>query len=155
MNLAADEGIRDRKDRMVPKCPGCGGRSLRYAHLRSPSEKIAKLVGIRPLRCRDCRERFVHRTWNLSNLSQARCPTCMGAELTSWSPTHYHVGLGKTLLLFLGGRPYRCERCRCNFVSFRRRKRRRVSRRHHGAESTPSPAGGPETVSAQADPHED
>jgi hypothetical protein len=140
---------------MVPKCPGCGGRNLRYAHLRSPSEKIARLAGIRPLRCRDCRQRFVHRTWHLSNLSQARCPTCMGAELTCWSPNHYHVSFGKGLLLFLGAHPYRCERCRCNFVSFRKRKRKRVSRRRHGADSTPSTADGSETVGARTDPHED
>jgi len=140
---------------MVPKCPDCGGRNLRYAHLRSPSEKIARLVGVRPVRCRDCRQRFVHRTWNLSNLSQARCPTCLGAELTSWSPSHYHLSFGKGLLLFFGAHPYRCERCRNNFVSFRKRKRRRVSRHHQGAESTPSPAGGPETVRTQTNPSED
>lgn len=140
---------------MVPKCPGCGGKNLRYAHLRSPSEKIARLAGVRPLRCRDCQQRFVHRTWNLSNLSHARCPTCMGAELTDWSTSHYHVSFGRGLLLFFGAHPYRCERCRCNFVSFRKRKRRRVSRHHHGAESTPSSAGGPATVGARTDPHED
>ena len=154
--MAANEGIGDREDWIVRKCPACGSRNLRYAHLRSPSEKIARLAGVRPLRCRDCRQRFVHRTWSLSNLSQARCPTCMGAELTSWSPSHYHVSLGRSLLLFFGAHPYRCERCRCNFVSFlRKRKRMRVSRRRHDPESTPSPASGPETFGAQTNPHED
>jgi hypothetical protein len=140
---------------MTPVCPSCGGRNLRYAHLRNPSEKIARLAGVRPLRCRDCRHRFVHRTWNLSDLPHARCPKCMGADLTYWSPSHYHVTFGKSVLLFLGAHPYRCDRCRCNFVSFRKRKHRRVLRRHKGADSTPSPAGGPETVGAQTEPHED
>lgn len=153
--MATDEGIADSEDRMVPKCPSCGSRNLRYAYLRNPSEKIAKLAGVRPLRCRDCRQRFVHRTWNLSNLSQARCPTCMGADLTTWSPVHYHVSFGRGLLLFFGAHPYRCERCRCNFVSFRKRKRRRVSRRRQGAKSTPSTADGSQPVGAQTDTHED
>jgi len=79
----------------------------------------------------------------------------MGADLTNWSPTHYHVSFGKGLLLLLGARPYRCDRCRCNFVSFRKRKRRRVSRRRQGAESTPSAADGSETVGAQTNPNQD
>lgn len=153
--MAADEGIGDSEDRMVPKCPSCGSRNLRYAHLRSPSEKIAKLAGVRPLRCRDCRHRFVHRSWSLSNLSQARCPTCMGADLTTWSRNHYRVSFGRGLLLFFGAHPYRCERCRCNFVSFRKRKRKRVSRRSQGAKSTPSAVDGSEPVGTQTDTHED
>ena len=140
---------------MTPECPSCGSRDLRYAHLRSPSEKIAHLAGFRPLRCRDCRHRFVYRTWKLSDLPHARCPKCLGAELTNWSPSHYHVTFWRGVLLFFGAHPYRCERCRCNFVSFRKRKRKRVSRRRHSAKPTPSSAGGPETAGAQTDPHED
>ena len=137
---------------MTPECPSCGGRDLRYAHLRSPSEKIARLAGVRPLRCR---HRFVYRTWKLSDLPHARCPKCLGAELTNWSPSHYHVTFWRGVLLFFGAHPYRCERCRCNFVSFRKRKRKRVSRRRHSAKPTPSSAGGPETAGAQTNPHED
>jgi hypothetical protein len=59
------------------------------------------------------------------------------------------------LLLLLGARPYRCDRCRCNFVSFRKRKRKRVSRRRQGAESIPSAADGSETVDAQTNPDQD
>jgi hypothetical protein len=136
---------------MTPECPNCGSKDLRYAHLRSPSEKIAGLAGVRPLRCRDCRHRFVYRTWLLSDLSHARCPTCLGTELTYWSPSHYRVSFGKSLLLFLGGHPYRCDRCRCNFVSFRRRKRKRISRHRHGAEPTPSHT----TAGERTDPDED
>ena len=139
---------------MTPECPSCGSRNLRYAHMRSPSEKIARLAGVQPLRCRDCRHRFVYRTWKLSDLPHARCPKCLGADLTSWSPSHYHVTFGRGVLLFFGAHPYRCERCRCNFVSFRGRKHRRVPRHHHGEESTPSPVGGAETAGAQTNPHE-
>ena len=79
----------------------------------------------------------------------------MGADLTTWSRNHYRVSFGRGLLLFFGAHPYRCERCRCNFVSFRKRKRKRVSRRSQGAKSTPSAVDGSEPVGTQTDTHED
>ena len=45
-------------------------------------------------------------------------------RLSTWSPSQYHVPAGRTLLMFFGANPYRCERCRHNFVSFRLRKYR-------------------------------
>ena len=109
---------------MVLNCPTCGSRNLRYAQLRTPSERLASLVGIRPLRCRDCRERFTLKTWKLSDLSYARCPNCLGMRLTTWSPSQYRVPLGRGFLLFFGWSPLRCEPCRNNFVSIRPRKYR-------------------------------
>ncbi len=109
---------------MIPPCPKCGSHNVRYSHVRSAAERLASLLGVRPLRCRDCRERFSAPMLKLSDLAYARCPKCLRMDLTYWSPSYYHVSFGKGLLMSLGARPLRCERCRCNFVSFRRRKYR-------------------------------
>jgi DNA-directed RNA polymerase subunit RPC12/RpoP len=111
-------------------CPQCGSRNVRYSSLRGAAEKLASMAGVRPLRCRDCRNRFTGRIWSLSALRYVHCPKCLRTDLTSWSPNHYHVPFGRGVLLFLGARPYRCEYCRHNFVSFRRRRHRSASQRH-------------------------
>ncbi len=111
-------------DPMPVACPKCGSRNLRYAHFRSFSERWKSWIGIRPLRCRDCRLRFVERTWRFSNLVYARCPQCWRMDLSSWSERDFHVTFGMRVLLAFGGTPYRCEYCRRNFVSFRKRKER-------------------------------
>ena len=57
-------------------------------------------------------------------------------DLSRWSRNDYRVSFFTGLLLSLGGSPYRCEYCRVNFVSFRRRKerydpqKRKAKRRH-------------------------
>jgi len=102
-------------------CPQCGSRHLRYAHRRSTVEVLWSLVGVRPLRCRDCRLRFTERTWRLGSFRYARCPTCWRMDLNTWRVGDYHASTGQLLLMQLGGRPYRCEYCRVNFVSFRPR----------------------------------
>ncbi len=109
---------------MTLSCPNCGSRNLRYSHLRSPLERLYSLAGIRPIRCRDCRTRFTRKIWSFSDLPYARCPQCANMVLSTWSPSHYRVSAKRALLLFLGARPLRCESCRCNFVSFRKRKYR-------------------------------
>jgi hypothetical protein len=43
-------------------------------------------------------------------------------DLSRWSRNDYRVPFFRGLLLSLGASPYRCEYCRVNFVSFRRRK---------------------------------
>jgi hypothetical protein len=106
------------------KCPKCGGRNVRYSYLHTPAERLRSLAGIRPLRCRDCRERFEERIWRASELPYARCPRCWNMKLSTWSPAQYHVPFGRSFLLFFGANPYRCEPCRHNFVSFRPRKYR-------------------------------
>jgi len=111
-------------------CPQCGGRNVRYSSLRGASEKLASLAGVRPLRCRDCRKRFTGRVWSVSALRYARCPRCLRTDLACWSTSHYSVPFGRGVLLFFGARPYRCEYCRHNFVSFRRRKHKFTSRLH-------------------------
>jgi len=75
-------------------------------------------------------------------------------DLSRWSRNDYRVTFFRGLLLSLGANPYRCEYCRTNFVSFRRRKekydpqKRKAKRRHthkpeaeqHEVTSPPSPS---------------
>ena len=124
-------------------CPQCGSHNIRYSNLRGAAEKLASLAGVRPLRCRDCRRRFTGRVWSLSALRYAHCPKCLRTDLTSWSASHYYVPFGRGVLLFFGARPYRCDYCRHNFVSFRRRKHRSPSQRQRTPEDVKqtTPAG--------------
>lgn len=60
--------------------------------------------------------------------------------LSTWSPSHYHVPAGRSVKLFFGASPYRCENCRYNFVSFRARKHRfKRERRAAPQEGAPAP----------------
>lgn len=43
-------------------------------------------------------------------------------DLATWSLDDYRATAVQSILLSLGAKRYRCEYCRCNFVSFRRRK---------------------------------
>lgn len=105
-------------------CPKCGSRNLRYALLRDGGERWRSWFGTRPLRCRDCRCRFTNRTWDFSGLIYARCPMCWRADLSTWSLKYCHVPAHVSFLLWLGAKPYRCEYCRRNFVSFRKQYER-------------------------------
>jgi len=87
---------------MEIRCPKCNSRDIRYSHLSTPKERFASLLGIHPLRCRDCRERFVARLWDPSDLPYARCPRCLNMTLSTWSPSHYHVPAGRGIKLFFG-----------------------------------------------------
>jgi predicted Zn-ribbon and HTH transcriptional regulator len=110
-------------------CPNCGSRNLRYSRFRSFSERGWSWLGIRPLRCRDCRLRFIDRTWQLSDLRFARCPRCWRMDLALWNPKDAHISMFMAIRLGLGAKPYRCEYCRVNFVSFRARHERFSYRR--------------------------
>ncbi len=60
-------------------------------------------------------------------------------DLSRWSRNDYRVSFFRGLLLRLGASPYRCEYCRVNFISFRRRKERynpqkRKAQRYHSHE---------------------
>ncbi len=114
---------------MEIRCPKCNSRNIRYSHLSTPRERLVSLLGVRPLRCRNCRERFVARLWDTADLPYAHCPKCLNMRLSTWSPSHYHVPAGRGFKLFFGANPYRCESCRCNFVSFRPRKEKFTFRR--------------------------
>jgi hypothetical protein len=45
-------------------------------------------------------------------------------DLSRWSSNDYQTSFLTDLMLRLGANPYRCEYCRVNFVSFRKRKER-------------------------------
>jgi hypothetical protein len=44
-----------------PKCPECGSLAVRRSH-RTWFERILTTFDIRPLRCSQCRHRFLHRS---------------------------------------------------------------------------------------------
>jgi hypothetical protein len=73
-------------------------------------------------------------------------------DLSRWNKNDYRVSFFTSLALSLGGNPYRCEYCRVNFVSFRKRKerydpQRRKQKRKHGESAggarQPGPPGQP------------
>ena len=45
-------------------------------------------------------------------------------DLALWTQEHAHIGMFTRLMLALGAKPFRCEYCRVNFVSFRLRHER-------------------------------
>jgi hypothetical protein len=110
-------------------CPNCGSRNLRYSRFRHFTERLWVWLGIRPLRCRDCRYRFVDRTWRFSHWRYARCPHCWRMDLSLWNEKGAHIGWFSAWRLKLGAKPFRCEYCRLNFVSFRGRHERFSFRR--------------------------
>lgn len=127
---------------MTISCPRCGSLNLRFSHKSSPWERIQSLWGTRAIRCRDCRNRFHGRVWRLSDLRYARCSRCLRMDLSIWSESHYRVPAYKSILVLLGGNPYRCEYCRRNFVSFRSRKERFVFRKEAPAKARAAAAAG-------------
>ena len=74
-------------------------------------------------------------------------------DLSRWNKEDYRVSFFRSLLLNLGANPYRCEYCRVNFVSFRKRKerynpqRKRAQRKHDHSADAPQQelAGRPDT----------
>jgi hypothetical protein len=80
---------------------------------------MRKLLGIFPMRCKDCDERWTQPLWDFLNVVYARCPRCYGLELTLWQPQYYRPPTFWKFLMGLGAKPRRCEFCRKNFVSFR------------------------------------
>lgn len=107
---------------MALQCPHCGSKHIRKSLSRGISERLAELLGVLQLRCRECDLRFRNAIWDFSNSVYARCPRCYRQKLTRWDPEKYHVTTLRTLLMYVGARPLRCDACRCNFVSFRPRK---------------------------------
>jgi DNA-directed RNA polymerase subunit RPC12/RpoP len=103
-------------------CPKCGSRFLRESEPRSRKEKLDRLRFISPLRCLDCKTRFVARTISVSNLRYARCPKCHRMDLNGWTGKTYTPPFFMGLKVNLGAKKWRCEYCRLNFASFRPRK---------------------------------
>lgn len=103
-------------------CPKCGSRFLRESRPRDTVERINRLRFIAPLRCLDCKTRFVTRTLILSDLLYARCPKCYRMDLNSWTGKTFDPPFFMSVKLYFGAMRWRCEYCRLNFASFRRRR---------------------------------
>jgi hypothetical protein len=103
-------------------CPSCGSRNLRPAHYRSLKERINAMLFVAPLRCKDCRKRFVSRTIFPEDFIYARCPECDRMDLNSWTGKTYEPKGWMLIKVAMGANRWRCEYCRRNFASFRKRK---------------------------------
>ena len=90
--------------------------------MRSGKERIAALFGKRPLRCKDCKTRFRGDLFSWEDVRFAKCPRCYRMDLNLWHAHHFRATGLMFLKILLGGRRLRCEYCRVNFVSMRRRK---------------------------------
>lgn len=117
-------------------CPACQSRNLRFSRARTAAERLGKLAGLSPVRCRDCQHRFIQSVWGFRSILYARCPRCHRMNLSSWSETHYNIRWTMRLKLLMGARRFRCEPCRCNFASFRRLKERYRAPRYRPADSS-------------------
>ncbi len=104
------------------ECANCGCKHIRLARYLNWGERLRGALGIQPFRCRACGHRFLVSIWLFGKLRFAKCPRCLGLELTTWSRRYYKVDWMKNFLLAFGAQKYRCKACRCNFVSFLPRK---------------------------------
>lgn len=104
---------------MQLSCPQCGTRDIRVSQRRNLGEFCKAIWGVYPLRCRRCRTRWETSVWADGAWKYARCPRCYRQDLTTWSEQYYHPPWWTRFVLRLGGTPYRCTPCRCNFASFR------------------------------------
>jgi hypothetical protein len=55
-----------------------------------------------------------------------QCPRCLRQDLSTWDLRHYHATLWMRVRMLFGARRWRCEVCRCNFLSLRPRKEKYV-----------------------------
>ncbi|MEP6714735.1 MAG: hypothetical protein ABJC09_04130 [Terriglobia bacterium] len=104
-------------------CPNCGSRFLRDSQSRDAEEKRLKWRLKATYRCEDCKVRFIAPTIVFSDLKFARCPKCDRMDLNGWTGKTYTPHFFWTgFKLMFGATRFRCEYCRLNFASFRRRK---------------------------------
>ena len=107
---------------MALTCPNCGSRHLRPSRYQNSQERVNAFRFISPLRCQDCKTRFVSRTVFFEDLFYARCPRCDRMDLNDWSPKSNTPSAWTAFKIVMGARRWRCEYCRINFASFRGRK---------------------------------
>ncbi len=104
------------------RCPACNSARVRVAEVRSIGGYLRVLWGAFPARCDDCSARFDLRGGSLRSLLYAHCPHCLRQDLSTWDLKHYRATTWMRLKMLLGAHRWRCEVCRCNFVSLRPRK---------------------------------
>jgi DNA-directed RNA polymerase subunit RPC12/RpoP len=104
-------------------CPNCGSRFLRPSRTREASENFLALRMKTKLRCLDCKTRFVAPLINWESLFYARCPVCRRPDLNGWTgKTYTDPPFWVRVKVTLGAYKWRCEYCRLNFASFRKRR---------------------------------
>ena len=103
-------------------CPKCGSRDLRPSHYQSSEERMKALRFVSPLRCKDCKTRFISRTIFPEDMFYARCPKCDRMDLNIWKEIRPTTSRWTLLKLQLGAYKTRCEYCRYDFASFRKTK---------------------------------
>ncbi len=85
-------------------------------------EIILGIFGCYPIRCNRCQTRFRREILWLPNTRYPPCPRCLREDLTDWEEKYFYPPWYKRALLYVGAKAHRCRVCRCNFVSFRRRR---------------------------------
>ncbi|HWF07460.1 MAG TPA: hypothetical protein VG297_03295 [Bryobacteraceae bacterium] len=91
--------------------------------MRGFAEATGRLRLKTPLRCLHCKERFIAPSIVWADLFFARCPVCHRMDLNGWTgKTYTNPPFWVAMKVRLGARKWRCEYCRLNFASFRRRK---------------------------------
>ena len=101
------------------RCIFCGSHNLRRSRRQSSFELLKMWLGSYPFRCNQCNQRFWINIWLFSKLAYAKCPKCLGSDLSNWPRRNYRLSFLKNLLSTFGAHRYRCVSCRYNFLSFR------------------------------------
>jgi len=83
---------------------------------------MGKLRFVDPLRCLDCKKRFVAPTVDWAQLRYTRCPRCHRTDLGVWTGRTHKPRFWVAVKIVFGANRYRCEYCRINFAGFRKRK---------------------------------
>lgn len=99
-------------------CKHCGSSDIRKSRGRSVRDFARMAIGTYPFRCLTCNKRFSANLLSLPTLLYAKCPRCLRFQLTTWPANRYRLGLWQKTLIWLGAHRYRCQACRCNFLSF-------------------------------------
>ncbi len=103
-------------------CPNCQSTHVRSAKPKDLNELVGEFLGTYCFRCAQCGLQFQHSVFGTGSLIYAKCPKCFRMDLTTWSESHYRPTFWMRVKRMLGAKRVRCEACRCNFVSFRKRQ---------------------------------
>lgn len=133
-------------------CECCGSGNLRLSRRQSTLELFKTWLGLYPFRCMDCNHRFWINIWLFSKLAYAKCPKCLGGDLTSPPPRGQYLPVRKKLAMTFGAHRYRCVGCHYSFLSFRPSERA-VSERasNAGSEAQAEESPKPRTLPDDAD----